>query len=392
MTIFINPEQLSYPCTLMRGGTSKALFFHEKDIPSPGKKRDDMLLRAMGSPDVLQIDGMGGSRLITSKVAILQASKRDYADVDFTFVQVDVERNKVYNDANCGNISAAVGPFAIDEGLVELCEPITTVRIYNSNTGKILKAEVPVHRGKAKVCGDCVIPGVPGTGAKILMDYSDTIGAMTGRLLPTDNVIDTIRLENGLTLEVSLCDVGNPCIFVNSKDLGLSGIELAPQISADNALREIAGEISAKAGQMIGLWPDWKTECNRGFPLLVLISPPAKYIDMKHNHLTEEVMDIHARMIFLGECHESMAVTAAMCTTAASQIPGSLVNKILKQNVLKRNYFHIAHSLGVMSIDVSSVSNANPNEISFSTLGLARTARRLMDGHIYLPNPDASKY
>lgn len=187
-------EQIEVRCVLMRGGTSKALFFHEADVPPPGEARDNLLKRAMGTPDVLQIDGLGGSRLVTSKVAIIQKSTRPDADIDYTFAQIDVERDLIGYDANCGNISSAVAPFAIDEGLVEAVEPVTTVRIYNTNTDKLLVSKVQAKGGKARVLGDCAIAGAPGNGAEILMDYSGTVGALTGKLLPTGSAIDTIAL------------------------------------------------------------------------------------------------------------------------------------------------------------------------------------------------------
>lgn len=244
-----SPDQIAVRCVLMRGGTSKALFFHEQDVPPPGVRRDRFLLRAMGTPDVLQIDGLGGSRLVTSKVAIISKSPRADADVDYTFAQLDVERALVSYDANCGNISSAVGPFAIDEGLVDAVEPVTAVRIFNTNTQKMMIAKVQVAGGKARVLGDCAIAGVPGTGAEILMDYAGTVGAKTGKLLPTGNVIDVITLEDGRRVEVTIGDAANPCVFIAAKDLGLGGSELPIPITNDRALIETIGEIQARPAQ-----------------------------------------------------------------------------------------------------------------------------------------------
>ncbi|RYY50585.1 MAG: hypothetical protein EOO24_66685, partial [Comamonadaceae bacterium] len=215
-------EQIEVRCVLMRGGTSKALFFHEADVPPPGAARDRLLKRAMGTPDVLQIDGMGGSRLVTSKIAIIQKSQRAGADVDYTFAQADVERDLIGYDANCGNISSAVAPFAIDEGLVTITEPVTTVRIHNTNTGTMLVSKVQVKGGKSRVLGDCAIAGVPGTGAEILMDYTDTIGAKTGKLLPTGQSVDTVTMEDGRRFEVSVVDAATPCVFIAASSLARS--------------------------------------------------------------------------------------------------------------------------------------------------------------------------
>ena len=195
-------EQIGVRCVLMRGGTSKGLYFHAADIPVAGPERDLFLKRVMGTPDVMQIDGLGGSRLVTSKIAIVERSSRSDADVDYTFAQIAIERDSIGYEGNCGNISAGVGPFAIDEGLVDPVEPITQVRIYNTNTDKVLSALVPVVGGKARVSGTFAIAGVPGQGAEILMDYSSTIGAKTGKLLPTDHVTEPVDLEDGTTASV----------------------------------------------------------------------------------------------------------------------------------------------------------------------------------------------
>ncbi len=381
----MQPDQLTVPCVLMRGGTSKALFFHAADIPVAGPRRDRLLKRIMGTPDLLQIDGLGGSRLVTSKIAIINRSSRADADVDYTFSQVDVEHDRIGYDGNCGNISSAVGPFAIDEGLVEAIEPFTTVRIYNTNTDKLLIARVPVRGGKASVSGDCVIPGVPGTGAEILMDYAGTIGAKTGKLLPTGNVIDRIALKDGRTLDATLCDVANPCVFVPAAQLGLSGSELPHQISADAGLIDTIAEIQARAGQMFGLWDDWKSVRLPGLPLCVIVAKPDDSTGADGKPLRAEDMDLRARLVFLGKCHDSMAGTGSMCTAAASRIPRSVVNGVLGDPTTPAPVLRIGHPLGVMHVRVEASSARSPAEIRYPVLGLARTARRLMSGVVYVP-------
>lgn len=388
MTSHTPPEQLTIPCVLMRGGTSKALFFHERDVPPAGPARDRLLKRAMGTPDMLQIDGLGGSRLVTSKVAIIQRSARADADVDYTFAQVDIDRDGVGYDANCGNISSAVGPFAVDEGLVDAVAPVTTVRIYNTNTDKLLVAKVQVTGGRARVLGDCAIAGVPGTGAEILMDYSGTVGAKTGKLLPTGNAIDTIALEDGRRVKVTLCDTANPCVFVAATDLGLNGSELPEVITTDRTLIETMGEIQAKAGQLAGFWADWKTQHLPGLPLFVMVAPPADCIDMNGTAHTADAMDLRARLVFLGKCHESMAGTGSICTAAASRIPGSVVNQAVGDRATT-NTLRIGHPLGVMEVKVVTEPGTgqgnDPSLTRFSALGLTRTARRLMAGELYVP-------
>ncbi|MDQ8000268.1 MAG: PrpF domain-containing protein [Bordetella sp.] len=377
-------EQVEVRCVLMRGGTSKALFFHEADVPAPGPARDRLLKRAMGTPDVLQIDGLGGSRLVTSKIAMIKRSARPGADVDYTFAQADVERDLIGYDANCGNISSAVAPFAIDEGLVEAVEPVTTVRIHNTNTGTVFVSKVQVRNGKARVQGDCAIAGVPGTGAEILMDYTDTLGAKTGRLLPTGRAVDTIALEDGRRIEVSIVDAATPCVFIAAGSLGLTGSELPPDIGADRALIEAIGELQAKAGERIGLYTRWQDVHLPGLPLAVLVAPPADYVDTNHATVQAADCDLRARLVFLGKCHDSMAGTGSMCTAAASRVPGSLVNAAVGERA-GSDTLRIGHPLGVMTVKVVARPGATPADTRFAALGLQRTARRLMAGTVYVP-------
>lgn len=378
-------DQIAVRCVLMRGGTSKAMFFHESDVPAAGPARDRFLMRAMGTPDVLQIDGLGGSRLVTSKVAIIARSERPDADVDYTFAQLDVDRAICDYTANCGNISSAVGPFAIDEGLVEAIEPMTTVRIFNTNTRKHLVAKVPVAGGKARVVGDLAIPGVPGTGAEILMDYSATVGAFTGRLLPTGNPIDRIRLEDGRSIDVTIGDCGNPCVFFAAAALGLSGSELPAAITEDRALIELIGEIQGKAGVLMGLYEHWRQQHLPGLPLAVMVAAAADFVDS--NGVTQRAADMDARerLVFLGKCHDSMAGSGSMCSAAVSRVPGSVLNGVLAGPARSVDVFRIGHPLGIMQVKVSAGAGPAGAAMVFETLSFQRTARRLMQGEVLVP-------
>jgi 2-methylaconitate cis-trans-isomerase PrpF len=343
----------------------------------------------MGTPDVMQIDGMGGSRLVTSKIAIVSRSSRDDADVDYTFAQVDIERDGIGYDGNCGNISAGVGPFAIDEGLVEVTEPVTQVRIFNTNTQKVLVAQVPIVGGKARVGGDCTIAGVPGAGAPIVMDYANTIGAKTGHLLPSGTAVDTIVMEDGSHVAATLCDVGNPCVFVRARDLGLNGDELPDAIMANASALARVFEIQAKAGVLIGLYADWRAVSKPGLPLFVAVASPTDYEDLTGTRYGVELLDLQARLLFLGKCHESMAGTGAICTAAASRIRGSVVYDVLDPASRTSEALRIGHPLGVMSV---AVQTAEPVEDcaapTFKVLGFLRTARRLMTGQVHVPRAD----
>ena len=386
-----SPEQTAVRCVLMRGGTSKGLYFHAADVPPAGPARDRFLKRVMGTPDVMQIDGLGGSRLVTSKVAIVERSARPEADVDYTFAQVDIERDGVGYDGNCGNISSGVGPFAIDEGLVEAVEPVTRVRIHNTNTDKLLVALVPVRNGKARVSGDCAIAGAPGTGAEILMDYSGTVGAKTGKLLPTGHAADGITLEDGSTVTATLCDAGNPCVFVHASALGLCGSELPAEIMADAEALARIFEIQAKAHAMLGFSVDWRSVDRPGLPLFVMVAEPRDYRDMNGTLQPAAAMDLRARLLFLGKCHESMAGTGSVCTTAASRVPGSVVHAVLPAESRSTNALRIGHPLGVMTlrVDVDGEHRASGTP-RFRALGISRTARRLMDGAVYVPRLDGN--
>lgn len=385
----IAAEQIEVPCVLMRGGTSKALFFHEADIPAAGPERDRFLKRVMGTPDALQIDGLGGSRLVTSKAAIIRRSVRPGIDVDYTFAQIDVERDLMGYDGNCGNISSAVGPFAIDEGLVDVMEPVTTVRIYNTNTDKVLVSQVQVKNGKARVNGTSEVPGVPGSGAEILMDYSGTVGSRTGKLLPTGSVSDLIVLEDGRCIEVSVVDTANPCVFISAVSLGISANETPDAISADQTLIETIGEIQGKVGQRVGFYKAWNDFHLPGLPLAVILASPAEFTDVDGTRWPSGSMDLRARLVFLGKCHDSMAGTGSLCMAAASRVEGSVVNKLMERAALLTQTLRIGHPLGVMDVKVVARAATSPAETTFTALGLTRTARRLMAGNVYVPNPFA---
>jgi 2-methylaconitate cis-trans-isomerase PrpF len=382
------PEQTAIRCVLMRGGTSKGLYFHASDLPEPGPQRDALLSRLMGSPDVLQIDGLGGSRPITSKVAIIAPSQRDDADVDYTFAQVDIESSSVAYAGNCGNISSGVGPFAIDEGLVEPVEPTTTVRIFNTNTKALLIAEVPVRAGRAQVTGDLAIPGVPGTGAEIVMNWVATIGAKTGRLLPTGHAAEEITLESGTVVHATLCDAGNPCVWIPAAELDRTGSELSDEINGDAELLRTVREIRGKAAARMGLVTDWTRvdEQSPGLPMVGLVAPPADYATLSSSKVNRDEMDLRVRLIFMNRLHESIAGSGSICLAAASRIPGSVVEAVVRNR--RAGELLIGHPSGVTPTKVEA--HDNPDGVAFDVLGFSRTARRLMDGTAYYPRVSAA--
>jgi hypothetical protein len=378
-------EQISVPCTLMRAGTSKGAYFHDADLPEPGPERDALLMAVMGSEDLLQIDGLGGSRLVTAKIAIVKPSARDDADVDYTYAIVPPGRGVVVYTSNCGNISAGVGPFAIDSGLVKADGPTTRVRIFNTNTGKLLIAHVPVRDGLVRVSGDYAIPGVPCTGAEIHLDYSQTVGAKTGRALPTGHVVDRIHLEDGRELEVTIGDVANPCVFIRAQDVGATASERPDEIDQSAHLLATIREVRGKAAHMLGLCTRWdraETE-SPALPLAVLVGGADSYTDTNGVQVASASMDLRARLVFYNRCHESMAGTGAMCTAAMSQVVGSIVHRSVHD--ASTGLLRIGHPLGVMIVAVESHLMPGTNEPVYRRLGFSRTARKLMDGHVFVP-------
>jgi 2-methylaconitate cis-trans-isomerase PrpF len=338
-----------------------------------------------GSPDVRQIDGMGGADPLTSKLAIIGPPTREDADVDYTFAQVSIRGPLVDYKGNCGNISSAVGPFAIDEGLVDAVEPRTTVRIHQTNTDSLLVAEVPVVNGKAAVEGDYHIDGVPGTGARIDLDFSDTAGAVTGRILPTGNPMDRMDVEGVGPVDVSVVDAGNPCVFVRARDLGIQGTETPAQIDAHRELNDCIERIRGTVAAEIGLVDDWRRAARESpyIPFFALISPPADYVDFTTGRAVEaQDVDFVARLLFMLRMHKAYPVTGTVCTGAAARIPGTIVHQAARPECGARSLTRIGHPAGV--IDVDAVVRSNDG-IHLLRASVGRTARRIMEGYVFVP-------
>ena len=378
-------EQCTIRCVLMRGGTSKGLYFHEHDLPNRGAKRDALLQRLMGSPDVMQIDGLGGSHPVTSKIAIISRSQREDADVDYTFAQVGVDTNQVVYTANCGNISSGVGPFAIDEGLVNAQEGNTRVRIFNTNTNRIIVADVQVKNGRAKVEGTFTVAGVPGTGAEIIMNWAGTVGAKTGHLLPTGNPADKIKLANGHTIQATLTDAANPCVWVYAKDLGIEGSELDDQIDNNQKLIDLTKEVRGKAAVLFGMAKDWQKvdEESPAVPLIGMVAPPKDYKTLNGAPANEKDMDLRLRLMFMNKLHESVAGTGSICLAAAARVKDSVVNKVARDH--GNNQLLIGTPSGIIPVQVKAHPTDKAPFVEFEMLGFNRTARRLMDCTAYYP-------
>ncbi|MEQ7805837.1 3-methylitaconate isomerase [Priestia megaterium] len=360
------------PVTVMRGGTSKGVFINHEEMPVNKSDWEPFLLDIMGSPDQRQIDGLGGANSLTSKIAIIKKSDLEEADVDYTFAQVSISESLVDFKGNCGNISSAVGPYAIEQGLVQAVEPVTKVRIYNTNTKKVIVAEVEVENGKVKTEGSCMIPGVPGTGSPIYLSFENGEGAVTGKLLPTGNAIDLLQTSIG-TVKASIVDVGNPLVFVKAADIGLKGTEL-PHEYTEKQLK-LFEEIRSIAAEKSGLAPrDKATKLSPAVPKMTIIAPPMDHRDGTGREKAASQMDVLIRMMSMQKPHQTLAITGAICTTAAIYTKGTLLSEMVQ---LKGDTVRLAHPMGIMETSV----DAKDGQVK--GIKVVRTARLIFEGFVY---------
>jgi hypothetical protein len=371
-------------CVIMRGGTSKGVYFHENELPKDTELRDKIILDVFGSPDVREIDGLGGADVLTSKVCIIGPSNRDDADVDYTFGQVIVDKPIVDPSINCGNLSSGVGPFAIDEGLVKAVEPFTKVRIYNTNTKKVLIANVPVKNGKAVVAGDYHIDGVPGTGAKIELDFAATAGTVRGTLLPTGKVKEKLKIDELGEIEVSIVDAANPTIFAYAEDIGIQGTERFPELISNAEIWRKAELVRGVAAEMLGFVKDRKNSSieNPAAPFSVFITRASDYISYSGQVIKAEEMDFRGILWAAREVSKAYAVTGTICTGAAAMTEGTIVNELLSEKALKSGVVRIGHPSGIIEVQVDVKKEAG--EFKLKKAIVYRTARRIMEGYVYL--------
>jgi 2-methylaconitate cis-trans-isomerase PrpF len=378
--------QIKIPATFMRGGTSRAVFFKEEDLVSfDAPTQQLIILAALGSPDPYgrQIDGLGGGISSLSKVGIIGRGTDHDPDVRFTFGQVDVERPFVDFLGTCGNMSAAVGPFAIDEGFIPAIEPMTPVRVLSTNTGKRYIAYVPVRDGQAETEGDYTIDGVPGPGARIALEFLDPGGSSGGRVLPTGHAVDLLRLPSGQEIAVSLVDAALPMVFVRAADLGASATELPSALDANHALQDLLEEIRAQASVQLGM-ADTVAEARdkvKAVPKIAMVAPPTAYRTTRDTPVGPEQVDLVSRMISMGKTHRTFAGTSSMCTAVAAAIPGTLVNAVARQAM--PGCVRIGHPAGVM--EVGAKVQPHGDDWRVESVTTQRTARRIMDGYIYVP-------
>lgn len=350
---------VSSPVMWMRGGTSKGGYFLKSDLPADTAARDAFLLRVMGSPDPRQIDGMGGADPLTSKVAVVNKSKRPGIDVDYLFLQVFVDQAIVSDAQNCGNILAGVGPFAIERGLVAATGDETSVTIFMENTGQVAVATVQTPDGKVSYAGDAVIDGVPGAHAAIPLEFRDTAGSSCGALLPTGNAMDMVE-----GTACTLIDNGMPCIVMLAQDLGASGYESREELESDNfaPLRQKIEAIRLAAGPLMNLGD----VSGKSIPKMFLVAPP------------KSGGAICTRSFIPHRAHASVGVLAAVSVATACLLKGSPAAQVARIPVGARKTLSVEHPTGEMSCVLGVDQNG-----AITSAALLRTARKLMDGLVY---------
>jgi 2-methylaconitate cis-trans-isomerase PrpF len=369
-----------------RGGTSKGLFFREGVIPADPDERDRVLLRALGGGDVYgsEIDGLGGGTSSTSKAVIVSPSARDGFDVDYLFAQVSVTTATVDWTGSCGNLAAAVGPFAIDEGLVAATGDLTRVRIWQQNTSKEILAHVPTSGGAVLSDGDFNLDGIPYPAAKIRLDFVDPGGSMTGRLLPSGNVVDELDVPGSGVVTVTMIDAGNPCVFVAAAAVGLSGVELPNEVNSDAATLARLESIRASAAVAMGLAPraDVATREYPANPKVAVTSPPRSHTVSGGRSVDSSEIDLVVRMLSMGRVHHALPATGSTAAALAALIPGTVPNRVARAPQAG-GLVRIGHSSGVIPLEAELVDADGVWDARRVTVW--RSARRLMEGSVLVP-------
>lgn len=351
--------QTKIPCVLMRGGTSKGPFFNAQDLPSDPVLRDRVLLRIMGSPDVRQIDGIGGATTVTSKTAIISPSEHPWAQIDYLFAQVVINEAVVDTSPSCGNILSAVAPYAIEQGLVPAENGETQVRIHNINTGALIEAVVQTPGGSVTYEGDTAISGVPGMGAAITLHLRNIVGSKTGKLFPTGSNRDVI---NGVN--VSCVDVAMPMVFVPASEMGKTGFESKAELDSDKDFLHRLEELRRGAAQLMGMGDVQ----NSVVPKIALVAEPQHEGQLTSRYFTPRT------------AHPSYAVLGSICVATAANLAGTVVHDIARP--ADDEIVVIEHPAGTIEAGIEITMKDGQPQV---TASIVRTARRLFAGDVYIP-------
>jgi 2-methylaconitate cis-trans-isomerase PrpF len=372
-----------FKTVFMRGGTSKGLMFHKKDLPDRSEW-DSIFLQAMGNPDPKQIDGLGGTVSSNNKVVVVWKSREPDIDVEYLFGQVVVGKNQVDYKSNCGNMTSAVGPFAIEEGLVEPIEPFTIVRLLNRNTEKRIDVTVPVKNGTFAQDGNCRIAGIDGTAAELKVSFLDPSGAKTGKLAPTGNFIDFLEIPGLGKIDVTILDVSGPMVMTRAENVGLTGSESPDEINGNARVCELLEKIRGAAATLIGCAqnPEDATSNSPAVPKIGIFCAPRTYKDLGGQIVDAETMDICVRIISVFKCHKASPITSGGAVAVMALLDGTVVRKNL--DALNGNAVRIGHPSGVMT--AYSEIEKKAGETIIHSVAIQRTARRIMDGVLYIRN------
>ncbi|SCX59859.1 MULTISPECIES: 2-methylaconitate cis-trans isomerase PrpF [unclassified Pseudomonas] len=387
--------QIRIPATYMRGGTSKGVFFSLQDLPEaarvPGAARDALLLRVIGSPDPYekQIDGMGGATSSTSKTVILSKSTRADHDVDYLFGQVSIDKPFVDWSGNCGNLSAAVGSFAIGSGLVDAARlpenGVAVVRIWQANIGKTIIAHVPITDGAVQETGDFELDGVTFPAAEVQLEFMEPAAEEEGgggSMFPTGNLVDDLQVPGVGTLKATLINAGIPTIFINARDVGYTGTELQGAINGDPKALAMFETIRAHGALRMGLIKHLDEAAQRQHtPKVAFVAPPADYLSSSGKAVAAGDIDLLVRALSMGKLHHAMMGTAAVAIGTAAAISGTLVN--LAAGGIERNAVRFGHPSGTLRVGAeASLVNG---EWTVKKAIMSRSARVLMEGFVRVP-------
>jgi len=379
-------RQLKIPAVFMRGGTSRGIVFHRRDLPEDQADWDEILLAAMGSPDPnqRQLNGMGGGISSTSKVCIVAVSDHPDADIDYTFAQVSPKDAWVSYAAMCGNMTSAMGPFAVDEGLVDVDGDAAMVRIHNTNTGKIIHAHFALDDGMAAIDGDYELLGVAGTGSPVRLDFLAPGGANTGKLLPTGNVVDTLDVPGVGKVEASLVDAGNTLALIDATRIGLTGTELPTEIDTPEMLETIE-KIRNVAGVVTGIsaTPEESRTKHPNLPKVAMVAPPTAARMLSGKTQPADAGDLTVRIVSSGNCHRALPLTGAICSSVAARIEGTIAHRFARKAEATDADIRLMQPSGVT--ELRPVIDRKDGAWVAERVGVYRTQRRMFDGYVYVP-------
>ncbi|MEN9783501.1 MAG: hypothetical protein RJA24_844 [Pseudomonadota bacterium] len=376
-------KQLKLPAVFMRGGTSNAVVFNQKDLPQDRALWDEIFLAAIGSPDPngRQLDGMGGGVSSLSKVCVIGPPTRPDADIDYTFAQVQVKEAKVDYGANCGNMSSAMGPFAVDEGLVKVSGKEALVRIHNTNTKKIIHALFSMDDGLAAVDGDLAIPGVSGTGSPVKLEFRDPGGATTGKLLPTGNAVDVLDVPGIGKIRASLVDAANATVWINAKDIGMTGIELPDQLDANVIVMQKLSAIRIAGSVAMGIAANAEEAAKKkSIPFIGFVSPVQDAKLLSGESISANDIDLTGRVISNGQTHRALPLTVSLCMAVAARIEGSVVNEVLRKGGDAEAPIRIGMPSGILT--VAATVRQKDGGWHAEQGAFYRTQRRMFEGQV----------